>query len=222
LLAEKVLPLKTYKKQLEQFVKDGKSTSEIKEILKRAYIKQNKSENGFNDYIATLEKESYLRMIDDLRKSILNQAVPSFSLMDLDGKNVNIADLKNKVVVVDFWATWCGPCKASFPAMQKMVDKFKDNPEVKFIFVDTWERGENKRKDAADFLATHKYTFHVLQDVEDKVVSQFNVNGIPTKFVIDKNGTIRFKAVGFDGSDDKLISELSAMIELAKDPSKKM
>jgi thiol-disulfide isomerase/thioredoxin len=142
--------------------------------------------------------------------------------MDLDGKNVNISDLKNKVVVVDFWATWCGPCKASFPAMQKMVDKFKDNPEVKFIFVDTWERGENKRKDAADFLATHKYTFHVLQDVEDKVVSQFNVNGIPTKFVIDKNGTIRFKAVGFDGSDDKLISELSAMIELAKDPSKKM
>jgi len=193
-----------------------------KDILKRAYIKQNKSENGFEDYIAALEKESYLQMMAELRKSILNEAVPSFALLDLDGNNINISDLRNKVVVVDFWATWCGPCKASFPAMQKMVDKFKDNPEVKFVFVDTWERGENKRKDAADFLAAHKYTFHVLQDVDDKVVSQFNVNGIPTKFVIDKNGMIRFKAVGFDGSDEKLVSELSAMIELAKDPSKKM
>lgn len=222
LLAEKTLPVKSYKKQLEQFVKDGKSTSEIKDILKRAYVKQNKSENGFEDYIAALEKESYLQMVAELRKSILNEAVPSFALLDLDGNNVNISDLKNKVVVVDFWATWCGPCKASFPAMQKMVDKFKDDPGVKFVFVDTWERGENKKKDAADFLAAHKYTFHVLQDVDDKVVSQFNVNGIPTKFVIDKNGMIRFKAIGFDGSDEKLVSELSAMIELANDPSKKM
>jgi peroxiredoxin len=100
--------------------------------------------------------------------------------------------------------------------MQKTVTKFKNDPDVKFVFVDTWETSDNKEKNAADFIAKNKYDFHVLMDNDSKVVEQFEVEGIPTKFVIDKNGIIRFKAVGFDGSDDKLITELSAMIDMAK------
>ena len=100
--------------------------------------------------------------------------------------------------------------------MQKAVTKFKNDPDVKFVFVDTWETSDNKEKNAADFIAKNKYDFHVLMDNDSKVVEQFKVEGIPTKFVIDKNGIIRFKEVGFDGSDDKLITELSAMIDMAK------
>lgn len=221
LLAEKIVPAKTLKKELEQFVKNGKSSGKIKEILKAAYLKSNKSGTGFDDYVMALEKESYLKMIDELRKSMLNERAPSFALLDLDGKKINAADLKGKVVVVDFWATWCGPCKASFPGMQKMVNKYKDDNNVKFIFVDTWEREANKEKNASDFITANKYSFHVLMDNENKVVEQFKVEGIPTKFIIDKNGMIRFKAVGFDGSDDKLMSELTAMIDMAADDSKK-
>jgi len=150
-----------------------------------------------------------------LRKSMINEKAPVFALVDLNGKKIDLGELKGKVVIVDFWATWCGPCKASFPGMQKMVNKYKDDPNVKFVFIDTWERGDEKQKNAAEFIANNKYSFHVLMDNDDKVVAEFKVEGIPTKFVIDKNGMVRFKAVGFDGSDDKLMTELTAMIEMA-------
>src|SRR5690606_21153544 len=128
---------------------------------------------------------------------------------------------KGKVVVVDFWATWCGPCKASFPGMQKMVSKYQDKDDVKFIFIDTWESVENKEKNASEFITKNNYSFHVLMDNDNKVVEQSKVEGIPTKFVIDKQGRIRFKSVGFDGSDDKLMKELTAMIDMAGNPEKK-
>lgn len=220
LLAEKVLSTKKYISQLEQFVKDGKSGPDIKMILERAYVKKNKSTAGFEDYLAALEKESYLKMVEELKKSMLNNASPSFALLDLDGNKISTNDLKGKVVVVDFWATWCGPCIASFPAMQKMVNKYKDSAEVKFVFINSWENGDDRNKKAADFIKTNKYNFDVLLDSDNAVIESFKVEGIPTKFVIDKNGIIRFKSVGYNSNEEKAMAELTAMINLSASQSK--
>ena len=200
-------------------VKNGAATGETKQILERLYIKEKGSAQGYEDYMAALEKEPYMKLMEEIRKSMINETSPSFALMDLDGNNVSISELKGKVVVVDFWATWCGPCKASFPGMQRMVNKYRNNPNVRFLFVDTWEKGDDKKKLAADFINANKYTFQVLMDNEDKVVSMFKVEGIPTKFVIDPKGMIRFKSVGYSGNDEKLVTELTAMIDLASQPA---
>jgi peroxiredoxin len=100
--------------------------------------------------------------------------------------------------------------------MQIAVDKYLNDKDVAFVFVDTWEKAEDKNKNAQEFITGKKYTFNVLMDNDDKVVSTFGVSGIPTKFVIDRQGKIRFKAVGFEGSAEGLAEELGSMIELAR------
>jgi thiol-disulfide isomerase/thioredoxin len=123
--------------------------------------------------------------------------------------------LKGKTVVLDFWATWCGPCKEAFPAMQAMVNKYKDDPTVQFLFVDTYEHGDDKEKNASDYITGHKYTFRVLMDNTDEVAKEYKAKSIPAKFVIDKNGSLRFRATGFS-SEAELMEEIEAMVTLAK------
>ena len=106
--------------------------------------------------------------------------------------------------------------RSSFPGMQKAVDLYKNDPQVAFVFVDTWERVPDKAKVVGDFITEKGYRFNVLLDTDDKVVGAYGVSGIPTKFIIDKAGHIRFKSVGFGGDADALVDELGQMIDLVK------
>ena len=146
-------------KSAEKFVSVGRADRETKEILKSLYIEKHNGEEGFEEYITKLEEEAYGEMLTDLKKEMFSEAAPDFELKDTQGNTVKLSDLKGKNIIVDFWATWCGPCRKSFPGMKIAHEKYKDDPNVEFLFVNTWERVENKVKNASDFMKQNKYPF---------------------------------------------------------------
>lgn len=198
-------------------------------LTRDAWKKANGNLDGCEEYIKSIKDKRIADKKAEVTKGAIAEAAPEFEIKDINGNNVKLSDYKGKIVILDFWATWCGPCKRSFPAMKKAVDLYKNDNEVQFLFIHTWERGsvEDAYKDAKAYLADNDYSdFKLLMDTKDpetrsnKAISAYKVNGIPAKFIIDKNGVIRFKVSGFSGSDEEAVAELQEMISQAKKMSK--
>jgi peroxiredoxin len=152
----------------------------------------------------------------------LNNAAPDFRLRDINGKDIQLADYKGKVLILDFWATWCEPCRKSFPVMKMVMSKYKNDPKVKFLFIDTKEPANagNVKK----FLAANGYSFQVAFDQKEPNTTNYTtflnykMPGIPAKYIIDPKGIIRFKEVGFNvlKTQRQLADELASQIEHIK------
>ncbi len=201
---------------LEEDIKLGQGSKETEELLKEAYTKDKTNKESFEKYLSGLKAAADTEFLAKIKKDLVNLPAPEFTLLDVNGKSVSLKDYKGKVVILDFWATWCGPCMSSFPGMKTFVEKYAQDPNVAVLFINTWENVENKLQNAKDFLAKTKYPFLVLMDDKNKVVESFKITGIPTKIFVDKTGKIRYKSVGFGGNADEMVKEIEMIINLIK------
>jgi len=117
---------------------------------------------------------------------------PDICLEDLQGKKWELKHLKGKVVFLNFWATWCGPCKEEMPSMEELCKQFKDKNFV-FLTISVDYAGI---KPVKEYIEKNRYTFPVLIDPKGKTLDLFEVRGIPTTFLIDQKGGLIGKAIG--------------------------
>ena len=123
---------------------------------------------------------------------------PGFTLPDLDGNQVDFSEYKGKVIFLNFWATWCEPCKEEMPSMQLLYDTFKRRSFV-VVAVSVDSSGPEGVK---KFVDKYGLTFPVLHDRRGRVKERYKTTGVPETFIIDQNGVIAEKVWGAKNWDD--------------------
>ncbi|NWG02581.1 MAG: TlpA family protein disulfide reductase [Syntrophaceae bacterium] len=139
-----------------------------------------------------------------------DQKTPYFSLKDLEGKKVELKQFKGKVIFLNFWATWCSPCKEEMPSLEVLHQKFKGKKFVLLAIAVDY----GGIKPVKEFIHKYAYTFTVLIDSKGETLERFKVKGIPATFLIDKRGFMVGKAIGpRDWKSPEVISLINCLIE---------
>jgi peroxiredoxin len=132
----------------------------------------------------------------------VGQRAADFELRDLEGKSVRLSTLRGKAVLVDFWASWCEPCKKEIPALAQLARKLAtQNIVIIAINVDA------KRETAESFLKDHNVALNVLLDPKQTVIGLYEPPKMPTSFVLDRQGVVRFANFGFEPGDEAKIEK---------------
>ena len=120
-----------------------------------------------------------------------NRTAPTLARTDLAGKPVDLKDLKGRVVLVNFWATWCDPCREEMPSIERLRSKMAGRP-FEVITVNYGEAPERIR----DFLQRHKITLPVWLDPDKRAAADWSAGGLPMTFLVDAEGRLRYSAFG--------------------------
>lgn len=153
-------------------------------------------------------------LIEKVRKQRVNKPAPQLTtFVDMNGKPVSAASLKGKIVVIDFWATWCVPCMQEMPYLQKLYDRYKQHPEVVFMIINSGAK--NTLADAQGWSGHKKYTFPVYYNTDPAIGDKFRFNIIPASYLINKEGYIQFINIGFEGPEveEKLQQQLELLLQ---------
>lgn len=137
--------------------------------------------------------------------------LPDFSLIDLHGSSHRLSDYRGKAVMVNFWATYCGPCIREMPSMQRLKEKLTGRP-FEILAIDMAE----EQADVENFMQRHNIVvnFPLLLDTEGTVIEQWRVSAVPTTFILDPQGHIRYAHFGtLEWDSDEVVSAIEALMK---------
>ena len=115
-----------------------------------------------------------------------DDTAPDFTVLDMAGNEVNLSDYFGKPIIINFWATWCGPCKSELPAFNNIYEKYKD--DVHFLFVNLTDGSRETIEGVMQFMEEEGYTFPVYFDTTMEAANKYGAYSIPTTFLIDDEG----------------------------------
>ncbi len=171
---------------------------ELSESVQRLWKELGGTEQGWQAYLARNEvSRSKTEIAEAATWDTKSTPLPDFDLTDLQGRNWKLADLKGKVAFINLWATWCGPCQAELPYVQKLSEQMKQNKDVLILTLNIDEEVGL----VEPFMKEHKYTFPVI--LGQTYAESQGVNGIPRNWVVSADGKLMFESFGFgnDGED---------------------
>jgi tetratricopeptide (TPR) repeat protein/thiol-disulfide isomerase/thioredoxin len=161
--------------------------------LKNVYQKRHGNLEGYEVFIGEIKKIQIEKRRQQIvsRRDPLRRDLPAFSLKDLDGKTISSTDLKGKVVLINFWATWCKPCMEEMPEIVALRDKYKENKDFVLLTINSLEDAELVKK----FVAEKKFVLPLL--LGENYTANNGVLSLPTTWFIDKQGKIAYSNSGY-------------------------
>jgi peroxiredoxin/predicted negative regulator of RcsB-dependent stress response len=163
---------------LMQLNRDDEGIAEIKQYLKV------QPRGGFSDMAR--------KLVENPRRARENFA-PDFAFTSLQGEYIALEDLKGKVVVLDFWGTWCGPCVESVPELRNLHKRYSKEPS--FVLIGISSDGDDQVW--REFTEKNRMVWPQYRDKDRKILSAFNIRAFPTYIIIDHEGIVRYQSVGF-------------------------
>ena len=186
------------------------SKDELTENTQRLWKELGGTDQGWRAFLARVDSKIKPVSAELATWDTKNTALPEFDLMDLEGRKWSLADLKGKVAFINFWATWCGPCRQELPYVQKLREKLKDRKDVLILTLNI----DEEVGAVEPFMKENKYKFPVL--LGQAYADSQGVNTIPRNWVVSSEGKIVFEGIGFGNDGEEWMKKAAEVIEKVK------
>lgn len=162
-------------------------------------------------YKDMLDSARTLRL-QDIADSEIRTKVKGTYLKNLDDRVIELSDFRDKITILFFRSSWCGPCQAVVPALDAIYDLYKRDPEIIFAAITVWEEDDNLKENIKEYKEEYEAEYPLLYDDTDLIMRNMSLTGLPSAVILDKEGTVRFKLNGFT-STEEYVRNITDMVD---------
>ncbi|MFW5663383.1 MAG: TlpA disulfide reductase family protein, partial [Bacteroidota bacterium] len=188
-------------------ITNSKMTDNIVKAFELHFKKLNAVDDSlYNQALDSLLAKAQDRRLTELKYKMLDYKPEAGVLKTLDGRIIDLIDLRGKITIMNFWASWCGPCQAMMPAVDSLYSEYDEDPDVEVVAVNIWEQSADREQAIKNFLKDVESRFPVAYDDLDVLPRRFGITGLPVTVFLDEEGYLRFKYEGYSNIDDFMIA----------------